>query len=147
MQVLPLTPRPLSNLSSRQVFVSPQILQVFHQSGQFSASNPRSEWEKLKELTLWSRITGGYRHCSLPLSSDPLLFSAQSLALSCHSEAAAGQPAQVITHGQKSDAAKLSDRATRWKYRERIHIMAAQTSIFTWLFFLKKVSLWLFCFI
>lgn len=123
--------RPLSNPSSCQVSVSPQILQVFHQSGQLSVSNPRGEWEKLTELTLWSRITGGYGHCSLPskLWSPPLLSTEPGPGLS------AGQPAQVITRGQKSDAAKLSDRATRWKYRERIHIMAAKTSLFTRLSF------------
>ena len=81
--ILPrLHPRPLSNPSSCQVSVSSQILQVFHQSGQLSVSNPHSEWEKLTELTLWSRITVGCRRCSLPLSSDPLLSAAQCLALS-----------------------------------------------------------------
>ena len=77
---LPLPTHPLSGPSSCQVSVSPQILQVFHQSGQLSVSNPHSEWEKLTELTLWSRITVGYRRRSLPLSPDPLLSSALSLA-------------------------------------------------------------------
>lgn len=44
-------PRPLSP-PPRQVSVSLQILQVFHQSGQLSVSNPCSEWEKQTELTL-----------------------------------------------------------------------------------------------
>jgi len=88
---------------------------VFNQSGQLSDSNPCSEWEKLKELTLWSRITVSYKHCSLPLSPDPLYCTEHCPV--CEA-AFADQPVKVITCTQQSDDPMVTIVQQSWSTKK-----------------------------